>query len=181
MRRLALRWRVWAAWAVAVVGLYAIVGFFVVPKIARWQIEKQSRALLHRNATVTAVRFNPFTLAAVVEGLDLKDRDGADLFHLDRLSVNFQIVGVFRRAFRFREIVLERPQVVARIAADGHLSIADIFDSQDTEKPDAPKSSPVRILIDRFALSGGAAKFVDESKTLCSSKRSPLSTSSSTS
>jgi uncharacterized protein involved in outer membrane biogenesis len=165
MRRLKLRWRVWIAWAVAGIGLYAIVGFVVVPKIARWQIEKQSRALLHRNATVTAVRFNPFTFAAVVDGLDLKDRDGADLLHLDRLSVNFQLAGIFRRAFRFREIVLERPQVVARIAADGRLSIADIFESQDAKKPAPPKSSLPRVLVDRFALRGGAAKFVDESKT----------------
>jgi uncharacterized protein involved in outer membrane biogenesis len=150
---------------VAAIVLYAIVGFFIVPKIARTQIVKQSRALLHREAAVSRVRFNPFTLAAVVEGLDLKDRDGADLFHLDRLSVNFQLSGIFRWAFRFREIVLEGPQVVARIAADGRLSIADLFEKKADEPPPDPDSSLPRVLIDRFALRGGAAKFVDESRT----------------
>ena len=96
------RWRVWAASALAAVALYALFGFFLVPRIARAQIEKQARALLHREATVARVRFNPFTLRAVVEGLDLLDRDGADLFHLDRFTADFQASGVFKRAFRFR-------------------------------------------------------------------------------
>ena len=165
MRRIARRWRFWTAWAAVALGLYAIIGFFVVPKIARSQIEKQSRALLHREATVARVRFNPFTLAAIVEGLDLKDRDGSDLFHLDRLTADFQLSGVFRRAFRFREIVLEGPRVVARIAANGRLSIADLFEKSADEKPEDKKSSLPRLLVDRFAMHGGAAKFVDASKT----------------
>lgn len=165
MRMLMRRWRIWTAWVVAAIGLYAVIGFFVVPKIARAQIVKQARGMLHREAKVTRVRFNPFTLAAKVEGLDLKDRDGADLFHLDRLSADFQVVGVFRRAFRFREIVLEGPQAVARIGADGRLSIADLFEAGAAKEPAAPKSSLPRVLVDRFAVKGGAAKFVDESRS----------------
>jgi uncharacterized protein involved in outer membrane biogenesis len=164
MRRPFRRWRFWTAWALAAVGLYAVLGFFVVPKIARSQIEKQSRALLHREAKVSRVRFNPFTLAAIVEGFDLADRDGADLVHLDRLSIDFQVSGVFRRAFRFREIVLTGPRVVARIAADGRLSIADLFAASAAETPAGKKASMPRLLIDRFAMHGGAAKFMDESK-----------------
>jgi uncharacterized protein involved in outer membrane biogenesis len=165
MRGLKARFKTWTAWAVAALGLYAILGFFVVPRIARSQIPKQARAMLHREATVAAVRFNPFTLAAIVEGLDLKDRDGADLFHLDRLTVDFQLSGVFRRAFRFREIVLEGPQAVARIAPDGRLSIADLFEDKPGEPPKPPKSPMPRLIVDRLALRGGAAKFVDESRT----------------
>lgn len=163
--RLSRRWRAWAAWGAAAVALYAIFGFFVVPKIARSQIQKQSRALLHREATVARVRFNPFTLAAVVEGLDLKDRDGAPLLRFDRLTVDFQLSGIFRRAFRFREIVLEGPHAIARIAADGRMSIADLFESEPDEKPAEPKSSLPRIVVDRLALQRGAAEFVDESRS----------------
>jgi hypothetical protein len=165
MARTSIRWRVWASWAAAAVGLYALIGFFVVPRIAHSQIEKLSRALLHREATVAAVRFNPFTLAAVVEGLDLRDRDGADLLRFDRLSFDFQVSGIFKRAFRFREIVLEGPHAVARIAADGRLSTADLLEADTEEEAAGPKPSLPRVHIDQFVLRGGAAKFVDESKT----------------
>ena len=161
MRRL----RIWAITTMAAFALYALVGFFIVPKIAHSQIEKQARALLHREATVSRVRFNPFTLAAVVEGLNLKDRDGAELFHLDSLSADFQVSGILRRAFRFREIVVLGPQAVARITADGRLSIADLFEKSADDKPAAPGSPLPRALVDHFMVRGGAAKFVDESRT----------------
>ncbi len=164
-RRSWSRWRASAGWAVAAVALYALVGFFIVPKIARTQIEKQARAMLHREATVTRVRFNPFTLVAVVEGLDLKDRDGAELFHLDRLTADFQLSGIFRRAFRFREIVVLGPQAVARITTDGRVSIADLFEKSADDKPAAPGSPLPRALVDHVTVRGGAAKFVDESRT----------------
>src|SRR5258706_1719021 len=159
------RWRVWGAWGVVALGLYAAFGFFIVPRIARAQIEKQARAMLHRQATVARVRFNPFTLAAVVEGLDLRDRDDAALFHIDRLSADFQASGIFRRAWRFREIVIEEPHAVARIAADGHLSIADLFENKAAETPAKPPSALPRVLVDHFAVKGGAAEFVDETRS----------------
>jgi uncharacterized protein involved in outer membrane biogenesis len=159
------RWRVRAAWAAAAIALYAIVGFVVVPRIARAQIVKQARAMLHREATVARVRFNPFTFVAIVEGLDLKDRDGAELFHLDRLRANFETSGIFRRAFRFRELTLDGPKAVARIGGDGRLSIADLFEKKPDEPPAGPKSSLPRVLIDRFALRAGQAQLLDESRT----------------
>ena len=124
-------WRRWAAIAAAAVAFYAIVGFFVVPKVARGQIEKRSRTILHREARVRRVRFNPFTLAGQVEGLDLKDRDGAALFKIDRLAADLQVSGLLKRAWRFREIVLDGPDAVVRILADGKPSIADIFEQRE--------------------------------------------------
>ena len=165
MRRIITRWKPWAAWTAALIAVYALFGFFVVPRIARAQIVKLSRTMLHRETVVASIRFNPFTLVAVGEGLDLKDRDGADLLHVDRLRIDFELSGVFRRAFRFREIRIEEPRAVARIAADGRLSIADLFEDKPGETPAPKKSSPLRVIVDRLEVRGGGAKFVDDSKT----------------
>ncbi len=158
-------WKVRVAAAAAAVSLYAIVGFWGVPRIARTQIVKQARAMLHREATVAGVRFNPFTFAAIVEGIDLKDDDGADLVHVDRLLADFQISGVFRRAWRFREIVIEGPRAVARIAADGRLSIADLLEKRADDTSAAPASPHPRVLVDHFTVRGGAVEFIDESRS----------------
>ncbi len=143
-RGLLERWRLWAAMAVAAVALYTIFGFLIVPKIARAQIVKQARAKLHREATVERVRFNPFTLVLVVEGLQTMDRDGSPLSHIDRLTADFQVSGILRRAWRFREIVIEKPHAVARIARDGRPSIADLFEEPPGHPPPRPNRSPCR-------------------------------------
>lgn len=62
------------------------------------------------------------------------------MLHFDRLTADFQRSGIFRRAFRFREIVVLAPQA-------------------------APGSPLPRALIDHLIVRGGAAKFVDESRS----------------
>jgi len=160
-------WRrrnVWIA-AAAAVALYALLGFLVVPPIARSQIEKQARAFLHRDATVANVRFNPFTLRAVVEGLSLKDRDGSDLFRLDRFSADLQLSGLFRRAWRFRDVALEGPRAVGRVAADGRLSIADLFEPKPGETQSQPPAALPRVIVDHLAVRRGSAELIDETRS----------------
>src|SRR5262245_41113880 len=134
-------WRPWIAIAAALVALYAVVGFFIVPPVARSQIVKLARTKLHREATVSRVTFNPFTLAGAVEGLNLKDRDGAPLFKIDRVAANFQISGIFRRAWRFKEIAVEGPSIEARIMPDGKPSITDLLEPEPGAPPPPPKKA----------------------------------------
>src|SRR5262245_24681946 len=94
------RWTVAIAAAAFVV--YTLAGFFLVPRIIRAQIRDQAKTLLNRDARADDVRFNPFTLAATVSGLTIADRDETALLTVDRLRVDFQLSGIFRRAFRFR-------------------------------------------------------------------------------
>ncbi len=166
MGALSLRgWRRGVAIAAGVVGLYAILGFFVVPPVARSQIVELARTKLHREATVARVRFNPFTLAGSVEGLALADRDGAPLFKVDRLAVDLELSGVFRRAWRFREIAVDRPSVGLRVLADGKPSIADLFEAPSEPEPARKSGGLPRLIVDRFALHGGRAEFTDESRS----------------
>ena len=164
-RGLSRRWRRSGGVAATALAVYAIVGFFVLPWIARSQIEKQSRALLHREARVERVRFNPFTLAASVEGLELKDLDGSALLKLERFAANLQLSGIFRRAWTFREVVLDRPHVVVRILPDGKLSIADLLEPKPPAPGETADEGLPRVLVHWLVISGGRLDFVDESKT----------------
>ena len=164
-RRLFRGWRRGVSIAAGLVAIYAILGFFVVPPIVRSQIVKLARTKLHREATVGRVRFNPFTLAGTIENLNLKGRDGGALFSFDRLAVDLQVSGIFRRALRFREIALDHPSFDARILPDGRPGLADLFEPDPSAKPTEAKASLPRLIVDRFVLRGGKVEFVDESRT----------------
>ncbi len=154
-----------AATATAATAIYAILGFFVVPRVVRFQIEKLSREMLHREAKVARVRFNPFTLTGAVEGFELKDRDGADLFKLHRLVVNVQVSGLLRRTLKFREITIDRPEAVARILADGRPNIADLFEAETAPETTGEDSQLPRLVVERLAVGGGRLEFVDETRS----------------
>jgi hypothetical protein len=62
------RWRRALLAAAAVLVIYTLLGFFLVPRIIRSQIVTGARESLGREAQVQDVRFNPFTLAATVHG-----------------------------------------------------------------------------------------------------------------
>jgi uncharacterized protein involved in outer membrane biogenesis len=150
--------RLLAAVGIALV-LYAIGGFLLVPPLVRWVIENKGRAALHREVTLREARFNPFTLELNLAGLRIRDRDRRPLLDLDRLYLQFAPSGVFKRAWRLRDLRLEGAAAELRILRDGSLSIADLFTNDDKSH------SLPRLIIDRFAIRNGKVEVVDESVT----------------
>jgi hypothetical protein len=72
----------------ALLVLYTVFGFLVLPWIVRRQLEKRLTAALHRETTVTRVRTNPYALSVTIDGFLVKDPDGTPFISWDRLYVN---------------------------------------------------------------------------------------------
>ena len=165
---------VWAG--VLALALYAAFGFFAVPRIIRAQVLHQAALRLHRSATVAKVSFNPFTLAVLMAGFELRDHDRTQLAAFDTLVVNFSIGSIPRRALVLDEFRLVRPVIVARLLADGRPAIADLLPAKADPPPGpapaaphgapatAPAYRPPRLLIHKAAVSVGAITFRDESR-----------------
>ena len=56
-------------WAVTLLVAYTIIGFFILPLIVRSVAIKQIHTQLDREASIRAVKINPFTLSASIQGL----------------------------------------------------------------------------------------------------------------
>lgn len=157
------KWRKRAVIAAGALAVYSVLGFLVVPPVAKSRIVKLAAEKFHRRATIDRLSFNPFTFTAAVGGFDLRDRDGSGLLKFDRLTVDFQLSSLFRRAWTFRVIRIERPRLVARIGADGRLSADDLFATGN--KPPSPGAARTpRIIVGRFTMDSGRLDFVDESR-----------------
>jgi hypothetical protein len=109
------RWTFWLILA-GVVLIYTLAGFFLVPYIVKSQARSAVSEMYGRELGIGKVRFNPFTLTLEVRDVAMPDRDGRSMLGFDLLRVDFEAISLLRRAWSFREIVLERPggRVVVR-------------------------------------------------------------------
>lgn len=148
-----------AAIAVALVGLYALLGFKVAPSIVRDQAQAFVREHYQRELAIGAVAIHPFKLQAEVRDLALPDADGRPMLGFQRLFVDFEIASLWNRAFTFRDVTIEAPLIRAVVRPDGSLNLADL--ALPEEEPEEPTPS---VWVQHLAVERGAIEFADESR-----------------
>jgi hypothetical protein len=159
-RRLARDWR---AWAVLALALYTLIGFIVVPLVAKHQIPKQIRARLACEATVESVRFNPYTFNTTVRGFALADRRGEPLASFHEAFVNFAPWPLVRKTVVLEEVRVLDPVVVVRMREDATMNLLDVVPAQPAavELEKKEEEAGVVIRVDRVALAGGRVTWED--------------------
>lgn len=153
----------WLGGAIAAFLLYAILSALLVPRIVRRQVTQAARNDLHREATLTKVRFNPFTLKTTLIGFDLRDLDGTPLLAFDTMVVDLALASIPRRALSLDAFRLIRPAVVVRIASDGRLAVADLLEPDSTASSDS--AGVPRLHIAHLGIAAGELIYLDESRT----------------
>ena len=146
---------------VAVAALVAVLGFFVVPPIAKSKIEALAGSELGRSATLGKVAFNPFTLHAKLTDFALADRDAAHtFFSFSTLDVDVSISSLWHRAPVLDAVKLVRPQIELVRNADGAWNIQDLIDLAL-----APSGGPTpAFAIDNIEVEGGSISVDDRVK-----------------
>ena len=149
-------------WAAALLAVFALVGFFVVPPILKSVLATQLTSALHREVAIREVRFNPFALSATVRGLTVKEPKGsADTFaSFEELYVNLEAFSLFRRAVVAREVRLTKPFVHLVRRADESYNFSDLLPGPQPQ-PTTP-AKPVRFSINNIQVIDGGADIRDE-------------------
>ena len=148
-----------AAIPVALIGLYALLGFKVVPSIARDQAQAFVREHYQRELAIGAIAVHPFKLQAEVRDLALPDADGRPMLGFGRLFVDFEIASLWNRAFTFKDVTIEAPLLRAVVRPDGSLNLADL--ALPEEEPEEPTPS---VWVQHLAVERGTIEFADESR-----------------
>ena len=151
--------------AAGLVGLWAIVGFFLLPPLLRPIVERKLAESLHRPVKVRRLALNPFALSATLEGLDVRDRDGIRAFlTFERLYVNLEFSSLLRRGPVVREVLLEKPSVTLVRREDGTYSVSDLLEAKAGAKEAGEKEGPVRFSVNNIRVEGGTVDFDDRPK-----------------
>lgn len=86
---------------------YIGVGFFVLPPVVKWQIEKQLPEKLGVQVAVGDVRFNPLRFEFEIGELALTAADGSPLVGFRRFGLDFELASIINRAWTFAYVTLD--------------------------------------------------------------------------
>lgn len=144
-------------------GLYALLGFWALPKYMRSQAVEYVATELGKDLALGEIKFNPFTFQLEVRDIAIRDRSvarGKPLVALKRLSADFLVSSLWKSGYVFRQVVLDEPFARAIIRADGSLNLAELIPKEKEETP-----TP-QVLIEQFQVNGGRVDFADQSRRL---------------
>jgi uncharacterized protein involved in outer membrane biogenesis len=151
--------------AALLLAAYAAAGFFLVPYVARSQIESVVAETLQRKISLGDIRFNPFTLEASIADLKFSEADGAPLLAFRHLRVNAEVASLWRRGVVLKELELQAPDVELIVAADGSVNLARLAPPAGPAR-EKPKGDdrPLRVHIGRLAVADGRIGFQDHAR-----------------
>jgi len=149
---------------VALVILFGIVGFFVVPAVIKPLAAEKLSALLHRPVTIGKISINPYALSVAVEGFKISEpAPSANPFvTFDKLYVNLHgVYSLFQRKLILEEIHLLNPYVSVSRKDDGTYNFSDLL-AKDEKKPAAEsKTEPFYFSFNNIQVTGGNVDFSD--------------------
>jgi uncharacterized protein involved in outer membrane biogenesis len=149
-------------WSALVVAVYAIVGFLVLPPIAKSLLVKRLSETLHRPVAIRAIRINPFSLSARVEGFSMQDRGSAGPFvSFEELYLNLQIASLYRRGPVLREVLLRSPSVTLIRNEDGTYNFSDLLGGPAPAAKPSEEGAPLRYSFNNIRVVGGSVDFDD--------------------
>ena len=148
------------------VGLYALAGFVIAPKLVRSALLKDIPETIGATPTVGEIHINPFLFQVTVTDFSLTGTGGEKLIGFHRLFVDFDLSSIWHRAYSFGVIDLDAPYVGASVAQDGSLNLLKLQPKATTPKPkpepDKDEALPA-LRIGSFKVTQGLVTYEDHS------------------
>lgn len=149
--------------AAGLFGLYLVFGFLLVNPLAQKLLPWVGESKLASRLSAEEVKFNPLTLEVTVRGLKLAEQNGKPLAGFERLYVNLETTGLFRWAWRIRDIQLDKPTATFAVAPGGRLNWQGLLDKLNEDKT-PPSDSIARVLVDHIKIADGNIAYTDANR-----------------
>jgi Domain of Unknown Function (DUF748) len=151
-----------------VVGLYALAGFVVAPKLLRSRLLEEIPKTLSVTPAVGDIRINPFLFQLDLKNFALAAPDGRKLLGFDRLFVDFDLSSLWHRAYTFTRIELDAPVLNASVAPDGVINLLALEPkptrSEEGSKPPVKGAPLPAVRIASFNVTKGSVSYEDRSR-----------------
>ena len=144
--------------------IYTIVGFFVVPFVAKSTIVKMVEQKTSAKVKIDSIYFNPFTFKIKINSLKLLDINNKKLLSFNLFEINLEPHSLFLPAIHIKEIKLQNPKVFLVYDKNKKLNISKVL--KPTEKTESSSSSSKlpRIIVEKTHIANGSIFYEDYSK-----------------
>ena len=145
-------------------GVYAIAGFWLAPKLLRSNLMKEiPKTLPGVTPAVGEIRVNPFLFQVEIKDFSLTGANDIKLVGLGRLFVDFEVSSIWHRAYTFSHIDIGSPFVNAVIFKDGSVNLSQLSPKPtEKPKPEPKNAEPIPALrIGSFKVTQGFLSFYD--------------------
>ncbi len=148
------------AGALACLVLYAIIGFFVMPLVARSLLTTHLSEMLHRDVTIQSVSINPFALTVQIqEGLITEPVHNLAFVSFDELFMDLEAVSLLKGAPVVREIRLIGLHATVIRHEDLTYNFSDVI-----EQLSQPSTKPFLFSFNNIQITEGSITFEDRPK-----------------
>ena len=145
----------------AVMVLYTVAGFFVVPAIVKSQMLKRLPALTKRQVAIERVKFNPYVLSLTIDGFSLKETNGDVFSSFGELYIHFQLSSIFKGSWVFHEISLQDPFAQITYLKDGTFNFANLISNPSPAPAPQTPQPPPPVIVHHLLITNGAVAFDD--------------------
>ncbi len=150
-----------AAALLALVALYGLIGFFILPGVALRIANQQLQQYATVPAELQRLEFNPFSLELTLWGLKIGAPDKPTL-GFERLYGHLRLDSAWRGVLHLSEVELDKPRTQVAFAKDGTLNLAQLFTlPKSPTAADEPEARPLPVRIDRVRINDGYLRVRD--------------------
>lgn len=145
----------------ALVALYSLLGFFILPGIGLRIANQQLAQYATVPAQLQRIEFNPFSLELTLWGLQVGE-PGKEQLGFERLYANLSLNSLWSGALHLDAVELDKPRNEILFDKNGSLNLTQLFKLPPSEaKPDEPASDPFPLRIGSIKLTEGYLHFQD--------------------
>ncbi len=153
-------------WIAFLILAYTFAGFVIIP----WFITNKLPGILKNkmglNISVKTTNFNPYTFEINFKKILIKDLKNQPAFSIDKLYINYTILGLLDKTFLFSNIRINSPKLYAIIKKNGQLNLNNILpkNSKTKQKTTSRKISIPSIILRKIVMENGQINIKDTRK-----------------
>ena len=164
------RWLRRLAWAALALLVFVALAWWLVPIVAKSQIEQRGSAALGRAVGVESVSFSPWALSLTLRGLTVAgpagDKGASPQLSIERVFVDASLRMLLERAPVIEAFEVDAPRLRLARLAPGRYDIDDVLQHLQASRAPPPGDAPAEPAPARFAvfnvqLRGGELLFDD--------------------
>jgi hypothetical protein len=161
IRQLASKIKIAVLIAASLLAVYAVLGFYGLPLLIKSKLPVVVQQAIGRKASVSIVRFDPFSLQLSLHGFELQETNGRLFVGFDEFFVDIDgLQSISQAALVIDKVSLTKPVFNLVKYKDSTFNFKDLNKQKSGPKQDSGKIFPINIV--KLSITEGKLDWKDE-------------------